>query len=452
MNDEFINESALRKAAAMQSAEEIATFRTLKGSLAAGLSPGNYLNPAAIDGTLASLCWIIPDTMPQGDLTEFMRQEMSRWIDITLPEYRSLERRSEHSVKGVIRNLPFVSCISREAPWHQGEILLDIDADYFLDGDDRVWLSPFDFTDCLRDKEPSPVITTIAYSVNGGYTPREHRHLGDVMHDILTGGGRISRDEYNEFSRSDPGLHCSCQEEAESICRKYLSHQILGVSSAVRLAGIYREAGDTGKSSFWEREAEERDGRYGRSPLNDAMISFRKRDFQSALELAREAAETEEYRDAAEIVEGFIHILEKRFDEALAAWKKIEKSFSDSELFLPYIYKTMGMLHLELKQAGESLRFLDRATELSPLNASFHYSRGLALIALDRRDEAIKSLRKAIRLSPESLSLCDAHRMLGQLYIQKGLKGLAQSEFRELRKKDLGGLSTITSLLRNSFL
>jgi tetratricopeptide (TPR) repeat protein len=48
-------------------------------------------------------------------------------------------------------------------------------------GKRQPWISPSELAEVLKNKIRNPAIITIAYSVNGGFTPIKYRHLGDEV-------------------------------------------------------------------------------------------------------------------------------------------------------------------------------------------------------------------------------------------------------------------------------
>lgn len=136
---------------------------------------GNYLLPAMAEGIVSTLVWVVPDHLPGSDLLAFVRREVSAWLHPTLSEYHSWQAR-EGRVEGRLRGCCFVVCRSDALPALEGPVLLDIDVDYYLGPRDEVWQAPEELATHLAALRPAAL--TVAYSVEGGYTPHTLRWLG----------------------------------------------------------------------------------------------------------------------------------------------------------------------------------------------------------------------------------------------------------------------------------
>ena len=87
----------------------------------------------------------------------------------------------------------FTICILEKLPILRQGVLLDIDTDFLvidslLNADNtknigkrRPWILPQDLVKVLKERIKQPLAITIAYSVNGGYTPIIYKHLGDQI-------------------------------------------------------------------------------------------------------------------------------------------------------------------------------------------------------------------------------------------------------------------------------
>lgn len=151
---------------------------------------GNYIYPAMREGIVKDFYWVIP-----GGLKEF-RESLGLIKNII----RNLTRQRHYSIdakEGIISagilGRKFIVCALAKLPILRQEALLDIDTDFLVIdsivnaqntaniGKRKPWILPKDLADKLKKKIKQPRIITIAYSVNGGYTPMEYKHLGDEI-------------------------------------------------------------------------------------------------------------------------------------------------------------------------------------------------------------------------------------------------------------------------------
>ncbi len=136
---------------------------------------GNYLLYAIADGLVHTLVWVLPPHLAGDDLLGYVRREVAAWLHPTLAEHTSWQAR-DGRVEGRLRGCRFLVCPSDRLPRLAPPILLDVDVDYFLGPQDEVWQSPEQLASDLAPLEVSAL--TVAYSVEGGYTPVELRWLG----------------------------------------------------------------------------------------------------------------------------------------------------------------------------------------------------------------------------------------------------------------------------------
>ncbi len=139
-----------------------------------GLHCGNYLYPAILEGIVARLTWVIPPDLPTESLLNWSREHLEGWFDLTLQEYASLEER-EGWVEGEILGIPFALGTLDCLPRPDEEVLLDLDLDYFLTEEGELWGDCEQLSGQLKTLPAG--LTTVAYSVCGGYTPDQHRSL-----------------------------------------------------------------------------------------------------------------------------------------------------------------------------------------------------------------------------------------------------------------------------------
>lgn len=173
-----------------------------------GLNCGNYLYPAIREGMVSKLSWVIPPDLPHGDLLRWARHHLDGWFGISLTEYAGLTE-SEGRVSGTVLGIPFEMGTLEALGVPKEPVLLDLDIDYFLDGDGEVWQDSRVFAD--RVKGLNSLYTTVAYSVIGGYTPTQERRLAEpFVQDSTEGYASTPLDEATVLFR------CRKFEEAES--------------------------------------------------------------------------------------------------------------------------------------------------------------------------------------------------------------------------------------------
>jgi Flp pilus assembly protein TadD len=102
------------------------------------------------------------------------------------------------------------------------------------------------------------------------------------------------------------------------------------------------------------------------------------------------------------------------------AWQKGDTPTSEQ----PYL--NLGSLLVTLDRAEEAISPLRKAVELASTNSQCHLRLGTAYLHLNRRDEAQKELLEAVRLNPQDAT---AHYQLGRYYKQVKNMDAAKREF-----------------------
>lgn len=161
---------------------------------------GNYIYPAMQEGVIKDFYWVIP-----GKLKEFWQslkliKEMLKGFSRQDP--CQLGNRSQVTgntfqdgiISAKLLGRKFVICVLEKLPVLKQKVLLDIDTDFLVIdsllnatntvkiGKRKCWIKPDRLIrDLFAAKKVKPVFTTIAYSVNGGYTPMRYKVLGDEL-------------------------------------------------------------------------------------------------------------------------------------------------------------------------------------------------------------------------------------------------------------------------------
>jgi len=160
---------------------------------------GNYIYPAIQEGIVKDFYWVIP-----GGLKEFsmsLKNIKNMLKNFSSQDSYKADYSSQASRRGLKKGIisadilgrKFVVCVLEKLPALKQNTLLDIDTDFLIidslinaNNTSRVgkrepWILPRDLVEILKKKVKKPYLTTIAYSVNGGYTPMGYKHLGDEI-------------------------------------------------------------------------------------------------------------------------------------------------------------------------------------------------------------------------------------------------------------------------------
>jgi len=189
---------------------------------------GNYIYPAMQQEIVNNFYWVVPggkkEFRESGKLLKTIIKSLIKKSFGVSEEFCQL---NEGYISIDKQGRKFIICTLEKLPLLKQEVLLDIDVDFLVInsllkadkivdiGKRNQWISARDLADKLKKKVINRKITTIAYSVNGGYTPIKYRHLGDELAYYFSPEafrGRwmrsfLAANEFNLFCTNSKGKH-----------------------------------------------------------------------------------------------------------------------------------------------------------------------------------------------------------------------------------------------------
>ena len=149
------------------------------------LNIGNYIYPAIREGIVNDFYWVVPGGSPEFRASANIIRNMLRAI---AGRGQRVTRTSSESLRIAYRGRNIVVCTLNSLPVLAGDTLLDIDTDFLVIdsvknsdnttaiGRRKPWISPAQLAGAIQHKVPCPRVVTIAYSVNGGWTPLRYKY------------------------------------------------------------------------------------------------------------------------------------------------------------------------------------------------------------------------------------------------------------------------------------
>jgi len=195
---------------------------------------GNYIYPAMREGIVRDFYWVIP-----GDAREFERSASSLRKLLTSSTFHLTGiRYGGRYLTGELFGRKFIACSLDSLPIFRRKVLLDIDTDYLVIpsiraasptidiGKRKSWILAKELAGKLNPRIKRPAITTIAYSVNGGFTPIIYKHLGDEIAYLLSPGKFLRRYQKNRlaadyFSKFNSTGNKGCYQRAVKLNSTY---------------------------------------------------------------------------------------------------------------------------------------------------------------------------------------------------------------------------------------
>lgn len=175
---------------------------------------GNYIYPAMRDGFVDTFYWVVPTpTWGSARGRKAVMGHLKRIL--SLRRYAGGAIRSDaDSIRCRVMGHDLIVCCLETLPRIAGPVLLDIDTDFLvtpriwddLAPEREPWIYPAELCGTLAAKVPDADVLTVAYSVEGGFTPLRHKHLGDDV------AARFGRDLPENARRAAEEFNASVRE------------------------------------------------------------------------------------------------------------------------------------------------------------------------------------------------------------------------------------------------
>lgn len=379
----------------------------------ASLNIANFLCRALLDGIVREIYWVVPDRTWDSSLNRMQAVHHLRRLLERYPDRPKRFQIEEDRIRAFVLGKPLQVISLESLPLLEEGVLLDVDLDFFClprvtygfnDAHEKhPWCWPAEFVERLAARRVQTDLATIAYSVEGGYTPLNWKYLGDELALRL----RVA-------DPANPALvpfeHMRRAAEAGE------RRQYRAAEEHYRIA---RELLPESPAPLW-----------GLALLNVVMGRE-----EVAGRLYRQAVLLDPSYRSPYSNEGFWHLRENRLPAAESEYRQMLALSSEDE----YACLGMGWLAVRKERWGEAEEWLRRA--LSSERCELDASRTLAdtLVRQHRYKEAIPLYERSLRLalsgrtslkSPPATSgdqerLSDpghfsVYRKLGRLYEREG--------------------------------
>jgi len=398
------------------------------------VSIGNYIYPAMKEGMVREVYWVVPNPMWDN------KKERSLIIGFL---NRLLKINPDQGKRVIVKekaitlkiNGRIVSCSKlSDMPLIKESVLLDIDTDFLVSkslskpqyyaNEQRPWIWPQELIEQVKNKIKADLVT-IAYSVDGGYTPLRYKYLGDELKDLIKDPNHsLGNYRLIAHKRRADGLRLSGQvNEAIAEFAEAVRLRPDDASAHYSLAHLYCEKG------LWEEAISSYQKAINIDPSFRTMYNNYGMKYGS-LGLLDKAEN--EYKKMlrldptnAAVYSHLANLLTKRgrWREAEAMYKKsigLEGNNFPAHYGLGYIYK-------KAKNWDKAEIEYKRCLELKPNSPGAHYWLGLLSAKRGAVEEAIKEYKNSLKLGLGGFWI---HLRLGNLYRQQGNVYRARWEYR----------------------
>ena len=157
----------------------------------------NFICPAMREEIVREVFWVVPDRTWELSRSRKAVFQHLREITKRYPNSKNAVRMDSKRLSAAVLGRPVTICSIDELPAIDEDVLLDIDVDYLTipfvshGRSDKhgalPWRWPEELLSQLAERGIQTDLATIAYSVEGGYTPLKWKYLGDELGARLSG-------------------------------------------------------------------------------------------------------------------------------------------------------------------------------------------------------------------------------------------------------------------------
>ena len=380
----------------------------------------NFISLGLRDEIIREIFWVVPDqTWESPSCLRALRRRLKKVLK-SYPGNSVKVRGDSGQISAAVLGKPVRVCTLGNLPRIEGNVLLDIDVDFltirqacrsFAPPEALPWCWPGEFIERLKAREVASTVITIAYSVEGGYTPLKWKYLGDELA-LRLGLPRESDDRLRGMELMRVAALAAHRGDLAAAERHYLEAQELWPGAAVpefHLAQLYLEMGKMERAAASYQKALHLDPSY-RTPYNNggpwyyAIGRFREAEAEYRRTLALDPDDA-----YANWGLGRLAARRRRYDEA-ESWLRQALTLDPNLLDA---HRTLGKVQAKRGRIEEAI-------------AAYEKSMILALRGFKPLTEAIATDFQGL-LDPDHFRI---HGRLARLYDLKGEVGRAINGYR----------------------
>ncbi len=362
---------------------------------------GNYIYPAIKENIVREFYWVVPDSLFlsrrklmgfKREIDEIIKSPIKTFEDKLNPEEKERLVWQGNYLVSKICNIQLTICRLKDLPKFKEDVLLDIDVDYFIDNE-KAWLYPDTFVQILKEKGLKSDLITIAYSVEGGFTPIGYKFIGDHLNYLL------NSHEDKQFEKAVSLLI----KAIDSKSAKLYKDVIIFLKEAdtcypnyapvyFHLSDVYYEMGFKKEAYDYYHKAVSKDSSYrtlynNRGPLFEDKLELKEADAEY-----RKMVELDPTNPVFHVRIGNIYRKRKRWDDAMQNYNKVLNLDPDNEEALLNISYIMSLK----KDFDNALKNLKTALSKKPDNPLTHSYLGLVYMKKKNYNDAMRETRRAV--------------------------------------------------------
>lgn len=406
---------------------------------------GNFICPALKEGMVREVLWVVPDQTWEDASSRRTLVRCLHKISAKYPGKPPPFKKGMDLIAGAVWGRPLRVCTLKGLPRITERVLLDIDVDYLVipkacQSSDQYqglpWCWPDSLVAGLEARGIQAELVTIAYSVEGGFTPLKWKYLGDELARRLKGA-----QDHDPFLRGMALLREGAQAEAggnlAQAAETYLqAREFLPDYPALDffLASAYLDLGKQTDARECHRRARELDPAYGTAyggggfwyywdrrygeaeQEHQRSLTLNPGDAYAHFGLGQLAARRQQWQEAEVWLKKAL-ILD---DHLLDAWRTLGKVLAKRGRGLEAIEAYEKSLQLSLRGylpiGAPIFSHNDRGLLLDPDHFRVHTILGKLYTLQNEIDTAIISYRMGIAAGDSD---CMVRLRLARLYLKK---------------------------------
>jgi Tfp pilus assembly protein PilF len=267
---------------------------------------GNYIFPAIKEGMVKKFYWVVPRmSWRSARGKKYIIRQLKQLLKIKKYSGGRLAL-SADSLSCRIMGIEVIVCSLEGLKRIEEPVLLDIDVDFMLTEriwDDlnpqrRPWVFPQELFEMICRKISNIDILTVAYSVEGGFTPLKFKYLGDELRLLFEGGLCAHALKMMQHKRKACGFEKEKKRaDAVKAYEEILSFDTSDASVYFNLALLYMDMDvkEAEKAAHFYNEAVSRDSSYAGVYNNYGILYLRynrlkaaQREYKKFLKLSQD--------------------------------------------------------------------------------------------------------------------------------------------------------------------
>ena len=328
----------------------------------------NFICPALKEKIVREVYWVVPDrTWETAPGRNALRRHLKEIIK-KYPGEQAVTRWEDRHIRTAVLECPFIVCTLSSLPSFSEDVLLDIDTDYLtipsvsFYGWDRhdplPWRWPTELVSSLHAAHVSSDFVTIAYSVEGGYTPLKWKYLGDEVAARLKLPQQMDAPEpYDKMREAliaqNQGDLATAQKNFRSVGDK------LGSPPHFALAHLLANAGRTEEARRFYERALALNPSYRNAWANAGLVFYGNGRYEAAEDACRRTLLLDPTDPYSHLGLGWIAARRKRWEQAVSEFSAslaLQPDLIDAQRGIAHALEKGGQLENAIRAYEKSIK------------------------------------------------------------------------------------------------